>query len=83
MATHSSILALRSAWTGKPGGLPSIGLQSQTQLKQLNMQAYSNADLDKLAWYVPSKFTIIIFFFNESAAGDISTGLNDTFILRE
>ena len=36
--------------------------KSQTQLKQLNTQAYSNADLDNLAWYFPSKFTIIIIF---------------------
>ena len=34
MATHSSILAWRIPWTEEPGGLQSIGLQSQTQLKQ-------------------------------------------------
>ena len=27
MATHSSIFAWRILWTGKPGGLHSIGLQ--------------------------------------------------------
>ena len=27
MATHSSILAWRTLWTEKPGGVPSIGLQ--------------------------------------------------------
>ena len=32
MATYSSILALRIPWTEEPGGLQSIGLQSQTQL---------------------------------------------------
>ena len=32
MATHSSILAWRSPWTEEPGGLQSMGLQSQTQL---------------------------------------------------
>ena len=31
MATHSSILAWRIPWTEEPGGLPSMGLQSQTQ----------------------------------------------------
>ena len=36
MATHSSILAWRIPWTGEPGGLQSMGLQSQTQLKQLS-----------------------------------------------
>ena len=35
MATHSSIVAWRILWTEEPGGLPSMGLQSQTQLKQL------------------------------------------------
>ena len=30
MATHSSILAWRILWTGEPGGLQSVGLQSQT-----------------------------------------------------
>ena len=32
MATHSSILALKSAWTEEPGRLQFMGLQSQTQL---------------------------------------------------
>ena len=33
MATHSSILAWRIPWTEEPGGLQSMELQSQTQLK--------------------------------------------------
>ena len=33
MATHSSILACRIPWTEEPGGLQSIGSQSQTRLK--------------------------------------------------
>ena len=32
MATHSSILAWRIPWTEKPGGLQSMGSQSQTHL---------------------------------------------------
>ena len=32
MATHSSIFAWEISWTEKPGGLQSMGLQSQTQL---------------------------------------------------
>ena len=32
MATHSSILAWKIPWTEEPGGLQSIGLQSQMQL---------------------------------------------------
>ena len=30
MATHSSILAWETPWTEEPGGLQSMGLQSQT-----------------------------------------------------
>ena len=36
MATYSSILAWRIPWTEEPGGLLSMGLQSQTQLKRLS-----------------------------------------------
>ena len=32
MATHSSILAWRIPWTEEPGGLQSVGSQSQTRL---------------------------------------------------
>ena len=35
--THSSILAWIIPWTEEPGGLQSIELQSQSQLKQLSM----------------------------------------------
>ena len=35
MATHSSFLAWRILWTERLGGLPSMGSQRQTQLKQL------------------------------------------------
>ena len=34
MATHSSVLAWRIPGTAEPGGLPSLGLQSRTRLKQ-------------------------------------------------
>ena len=33
MATHSSILAWRLPWAEEPGGLQSMGLQSQLQLR--------------------------------------------------
>ena len=36
MATHSSILAWRIPGTGEPGGLLSVGSQSQTQLRLLS-----------------------------------------------
>ena len=32
MATHSSLLAWRTPWTGESGGLASTGSQSQTRL---------------------------------------------------
>ena len=32
MATHSTIIAWEIPWTGEPGGLPSVGSQSQTTL---------------------------------------------------
>ena len=36
MATHSNVLAWRTPGTGEPGGLPSMGSQSQTRLKRLS-----------------------------------------------
>ena len=36
MATHSSVLAWRIPGTGEPGGLPSMGSQSRTRLKQVS-----------------------------------------------
>ena len=35
MATHSSVLAWRIPGMGEPGGLPSLGSQSQTRLNDL------------------------------------------------
>ena len=35
MATHTSILAWRTPWMEKPGGLQSMGLQSRTRLSDL------------------------------------------------
>ena len=38
MAIHSSIPAWKIPWTEEPSGLQSMGLQSQTPLKQLTTQ---------------------------------------------
>ena len=38
MATQSCILARRIPWIDEPGRLQSMGLQSQTRLKQLSIQ---------------------------------------------
>ena len=40
MATHSSILAWELPWTGEPGGLQSIGSQSQARLT-MQAQVYT------------------------------------------
>ena len=42
MATYSSILVWRILWTEEPGGLLSIGLHSQTWLKQLSIHTHEN-----------------------------------------
>ena len=41
MAAHSSVLAWRIPWTEEPGGLQSMGSQSQTQLKRLSTHAHT------------------------------------------
>ena len=46
MTTHSSILAWEIPWTEEPGGLQSMGLQSQTQLKQLPPPQSSQVQLN-------------------------------------
>ena len=42
MATHSSVLAWRIPGTRNPGGLPSMGSQSRTRLKQLSSSSSEN-----------------------------------------
>jgi len=39
MGTHSSIAAWRTPWTTEPGGLQSLGSQTDTGLKRLSMHA--------------------------------------------
>ena len=41
VATHSSTLAWRIPWTEGPGGLQSMGSQSQTRLKWLSTHAHT------------------------------------------
>ena len=41
MATHSSVLAWGVPGTGEPGGLPSMGSQSQTRPKRLSSSSSS------------------------------------------
>ena len=41
MATYSSILDWRILWMEEPGGLQSIGSQSQTQVKQFSTHTHT------------------------------------------
>ena len=50
MATHSSVLAWRIPGTGEPGGLPSMGSQSRTRLKQFSSGSSSINTLMQL-WF--------------------------------
>ena len=43
MATHSSVFAWRIPGTGKPGGLPSMGLQSRTRLTDFTFTFHFHA----------------------------------------
>jgi len=53
MATHSSVLAWRIPGMGEPGGLLSMGSQSQTQLKWLSS---SSSSICKLLRIVPDTY---------------------------
>ena len=44
MATHSSTLAWQIPWAEEPGGLPSLGLHSQTRLKRLSSSSSTPMD---------------------------------------
>ena len=60
MATHSSVLAWRIPGTGEPDGLPSMGSQSRTQLRDFTFTFHFHA-MEKemathssvLAWRIP------------------------------
>ena len=48
MATHFSILAWRIPGMAEPGGLPSMGSQSRTQLKGLSSSSSSMCWMKKM-----------------------------------
>ena len=58
MATHSSVLAWRIPVTGEPGGLLSMGLQSQTHRRDLAAAANMSFRFDKLL----SIFPILLYY---------------------
>ena len=51
MATRSSVLAWRTPGMGEPGGLPSLGSQSQTRLKRLSSSSSSQRILPDGFYY--------------------------------
>ena len=54
MTTHSSILAWRIPWTEEPGGLQSMGSQSQTRLSDFHFSLSTKC----LSWDKPLDFTV-------------------------
>ena len=58
MATHSSILVWTIPWPEEAGGLKSVGLQSQTRLKQLSRSTSVAYNLPYFVLFYPF---IIIF----------------------
>ena len=51
VAAHSSILAWRIPWTEEPGGLQSMGSQSQTRLMQLRQASTDRLLQTDVGWY--------------------------------
>ena len=53
LAPHSSTLAWKIPWTEEPGGLPSMGSQSRTRLKQLSSSSSSSSQHLQWFWSPP------------------------------
>ena len=64
MATHSSVLAWKILWTEEPGGLQSMGSQSQTQLSDFT--------------FMYGIVNIVSFYFNWLAVGYLNREGNGT-----
>ena len=58
MATHSSVFAWRIPRTGEPGGLPSMGLHSQTRLKRLSSSSSSHYMVPLQFYYTWKKLKV-------------------------
>ena len=77
MATHSSVLAWRIPGTGEPGGLPSLGSHSRTQLKQLSSSSSSPRTLKCLLQHHSMKASILqhsAFFMDQLSQPYMTTG---------
>ena len=75
MAAHSSILAWEIPWTEEPGGLQSMGLQSQTRLS-MRAQTSSHDHAGAAAILVRSRFLYMIkvlcfLFYCKLSVGEI------------
>ena len=77
MATHSSVLAWRIPGMGEPGGLPSLGSQSQTRLKRFS----SSSSSSHYAYELPLLFlqtkeigVIIRKFISEKSEAALASG---------
>ena len=64
MATHSSVLAWRIPGMGEPGGLPSMGSQSWTQLKRLSSSSSIYRSFVSLGRFIPKYFILFIAMVN-------------------
>ena len=62
MAIHSSILVWRIPWTEKPGGLQSMGLQSQTQLSNSQTHTHTHCGLYWRTYVYPLYYTCSVLF---------------------
>ena len=59
MATHSSVLTWRIQGMGEPGGLPSLGSQSRTRLKQLSSSSNLDSILKSRDITLPTKVHLV------------------------
>ena len=68
MAAHSSVLAWRIPGRGDPGGLPSVGSQSWTQLKRLS-SSRGSTEPPAVVSYSLSRPTLVLLSMDVSARG--------------
>ena len=68
IATHSSILAWEIPWTEEPGGLQSMGSQSQTQLSDFTALCSSQAVLFAVSFYFFHYIASVFSFYSYSSS---------------
>ena len=65
MATHSSVLAWRIPGMVEPGGLPSMGSHSQTQLRRLSSSSRTSYAPEYCKTSVAVKLGIVLIAYGE------------------